>query len=469
MLFGRRNNCVRFRTSDETNTRPVHAWTLSKRGIMLSCPVAHGSPVDTDDDRFSLADETYTSDPHAALEQLREKYGALAPINLAEGVPATLVLGYRAAVRILFDPEHFPANPRQWEATVAEDCPLLPMLAWRPAARYTDGTEHAGLREVSRAAIDPVDLYAMHATVEDLATAIVNTWIEAGSADLASQYALPLVFAVLNNLIGCPTDIGKRVTAGMAARFDSTASAERGMNMLIDALSELVQHKRDQPGDDMTTRLIDHPLKLSDEKIVAQLASFYGAGIEATRNLILNAVYLLLTDDSFGGSVLGGNLSPRDAVDWVLFNNPPMVNFCITYPKQPVLVDNTWLPAHQPVVICILACNLDPDADGELSIAGPHTDPDAVDRTGNRSHLAFGTGNHACPARDVAYQLAVDALVYLLDLVPEIRLAKPAEELGLRPGPFQRALEALPVVFPRAKPILQAQRTRPRDSQPTRG
>ena len=185
----------------------------------------------------------------------------------------------------------------------------------------------------------------------------------------------------------------------------------------------------------------------------------------------------MLTDDPFGGSLLGGNLSPRDAVDWVLFNNPPMASFCITYPRQAVLIDNTWLPAHQPVVISILGCNLDPDADGELSIlrvrraqageggsagvADHHNDPDAVDRTGNRSHLAFSTGSHACPARDVAYQLTVDALLTLLDLVPEIRLAKPADGLAWRPGPFHRALEALPVEFPRAKPFSVPQRTTP--------
>ncbi|WP_433759563.1 cytochrome P450 [Nocardia sp. CA-135398] len=438
--------------------------------------MAHGAPGGgTDDDRVSLDDEKFIRDPHAALEQLRGEYGTLAPIYLAPGIPATLVLGYRTAVQILFDPDHFPADPRLWEATVAADCPLRPMLAWRPAARFTDGPEHAEYRNVSRAAIDPVDLYAMHATVEDLATALVNTWIETGRADLASHYALPLTFAVLNNLIGCPADIGKRVTAGMAARFNATASSEQGMNELTDALSELVQLKRDQPGDDMTTRLINHPIKLRDEitklrddEIVAQLASFYGAGIEATRNLIVNALHLMLTDDAFGGSVLGGNLSPRDAVDWVLFNNPPMANFCITYPRQPVLIDHTWLPAHQPVVISITACNLDPHACGQLTIPGLHNEPDAVvDRTGNRSHLAFGTGGHACPARDVAYQLAVDALVYLLDLVPEIKL-DPAEELVPRPGPFQRALEALPVVFPKTKPIRVPPRTAPR-IQPTRG
>ncbi|MGW5514809.1 cytochrome P450, partial [Nocardia africana] len=33
-------------------------------------------------------------------------------------VAATLVLGYYTAVRILHDPEHFPADPRPWQQSV---------------------------------------------------------------------------------------------------------------------------------------------------------------------------------------------------------------------------------------------------------------------------------------------------------------------------------------------------------------
>ncbi|MFE9328288.1 hypothetical protein ACIHDR_45900 [Nocardia sp. NPDC052278] len=223
--------------------------------------------------------------------------------------------------------------------------------------------------------------------------------------------------------------------------------------MLTEALTKLVRYKHDQPGDDITTRLIDHPSKLNDDEIVAQLISFYGAGIEPLHNLILNTLHLMLTDDRFGGSLLGGSLSTRDALDAVLFDNPPMTNFCITYPRQPVLIDETWLPADQPVVVSIAACNNDPITDG--------------DRTGNRSHLSFSTGTHACIARPLAYQVAQDAVDYLLDLIPEITLAVRAAELTWRPGVFQRALTALPVVFPRAQPISLQQQTKPRVFQPT--
>ncbi|WP_280186414.1 MULTISPECIES: cytochrome P450 [Nocardia] len=420
----------------------------------MSCPVL-GSPVDTDKShRFPLYDEAFTRDPHAAYEEMRRKYRTLAPVLLAPGVPGTLVLDHPTAVRILHDPEHFLHDPRAWQQTVPHHSPLRHMMEWYPAARYTDGYEHIRFRQASAAAIDEVDLHALHDTVENLATPLVESWITTGRAELASQYAFPLVFAVLNQALGCPAEIGQRIAAGMAARFNSTEESEAGMGVLTAALTDLVQLKRAQPGDDMTTRLIDHRNKLDDNEVVAQVMSFYGAGIEAARNLILNTLLLMLTDDRFGGSLLDGSLSTRDALDEVLFDNPPMANFCTTYPRQPMLIDNTWLPANQPVVISIAACNNAPSTKG--------------DRTGNRSHLAFGAGPHACPARPMAYRIAQDAIDYLLDLAPDIKLATPLDQLEWRPGFFHRALTELPVEFTVPNRSSVTPPTQPQGSQPTR-
>ncbi|MEV5839897.1 cytochrome P450, partial [Nocardia sp. NPDC052112] len=74
-------------------------------------------------------------------------------------------------------------------------------------------------------------------------------------------------------------------------------------------------------------------------------------------------------------------------------------------------------------------------------------------RTGNRSHLAWGIGPHACPAQSLAYLIAKDAIDQLLDALPEIRLAIPADEAAWRPGPFHRSLVALPVTFPPSAPL----------------
>jgi cytochrome P450 len=363
----------------------------------------------------------------------------MVPIELAPGVPATLVLGYHTALQILNDPDHFPADPRAWQDSVPEDSPVRPMLQWYPNALRNTGTVHLRYRQAYTAAIDGIDMHALHGAVEKVAVPLINSFCEAESADLIGQYAFPLVFEILNQMVGCSAELGQRVATGMALLFD-TVEAARGMTMLSEALMELITLRRAEPADDVTSRLAHHPAKLDDTEMLYNLISFYGAGLEPQQNLIANTLLLMLTDDRFGGDVLGGALSTRDALDEVLFNDPPMANFSVTYPRQPILIDNTWLPANQPVVISLAACNNDP------AIAGG-------DRTGNRAHLAWSAGPHACPARSLAYLIAQDAIDQVLDALPAMELAVPKEDLQWRPGPFHRAMAALPVVFPKSPPL----------------
>lgn len=388
-----------------------------------------------------LGTPEFAADPHGAYEGMRRDHGAMVPIELSPGVPATLVINYRTALRILNDPEHFPADPRIWQETIPEDSPIRPMMQWYPNALRNSGAEHVRYRQAYVASIDGIDLHAVHSTVEAIAGPIIESLAGVGTADLVSQYALPLVFEALNQLVGCSADIGQRVATGMAALFD-TVNAAWGMQTLAEALLELIALRRAEPGDDVTSRMAHHAAALNDEEMLYQLVSFYGAGIEPMQNLIANTLLLMLTDDRFGGDVLGGSLSTRDALDEVLFNDPPMANFSISYPRQPTLVEDTWLPANQPVLISLAACNNDPE------IAGG-------DRTGNRSHLAWSAGPHACPARSVAYLVAQTAIDQLLDALPELQLAVPKHEISWRPGPFHRAMVALPVDFP-INPALRA-------------
>ncbi|PXX71650.1 cytochrome P450 [Nocardia tenerifensis] len=387
-----------------------------------------------DIDRVLLYSPEFAADPHRAYAAMRAEYGPLVPVELAPQVPATLVIGYHTALRILHDPEHFPADPRSWQHTVPADSAVLPLLEWRPNALRSSGAEHARYRVANTSAINGVDLGELRDAVDELATALIDRFRRAGTADLVREYAQPLAFGIVNRMLGCPAEIGERIARGMVAIFEGDDAAQ-GNRLLTEALMELVEHKRAEPGADITTSLLNHQVALDDLELVHQLVVLYGAGIEPLQNLILNALLLILDDDRFGGDLLGGSLSTRDALDEVLFTDPPMANFCVTYPRQPVLIDGVWLPAHQPVVISMAAGNNDPAIRAD-------------DRTGNRSHLAWSAGPHACPARSAAYLVAQEAVDQLLDILPDLELATPASELVWRPGPFHRALATLPVRFP---------------------
>src|SRR5690606_7843250 len=125
----------------------------------------------------------------------------------------------------------------------------------------------------------------LHAIIEEISISLINSFCADGYCDVVGQYASPLIFATLNALLGCPPELGHRAAQGLAAMCD-TVDAEAGNATQADALLELARLKRLRPGDDITSRLVQHPVHLSDEEIRQQLALMYGAGTEPPQSLI---------------------------------------------------------------------------------------------------------------------------------------------------------------------------------------
>ncbi|WP_329343806.1 cytochrome P450 [Streptomyces sp. NBC_01352] len=401
----------------------------------------HPDPV-VSSDRIAMYEPAFATDPHAAYEHMRRTYGPLVPVELSPGVPATLVIGYQQARQILNDRLRFPADPRVWQQHVPASCPVRPMMEWRPNALRSAGVEHARYRAANTASLNAVDQHELRALVEKIAFSTIGDFRAIGRADLLTQYAWPIAFRVLSALLGCPDEIGQRIADGMAKIFEAEATeAARGNQDLAQAVAELVALRQQQPGNDVTSRLLAHPAHLNDQEMAHQLVTLYGAGIEPLTNLIANTILKILIDAAFAAGLHAAQSTVRDALDTVLYTDPPLANFCITYPPYPVDIDGVLLPANQPVVISMAACNNDPEL-----IRGVPTGRS----TGNRAHLAWSIGPHTCPARSHAYLIAETAITYLLDALPEIDLAVPTVELKWRPGPFHRALAALPVLFPAA-------------------
>lgn len=394
-------------------------------------PVSAGS-------RIRLDDPAFAADPHRAYAEMRRRHGPLVPVELAAGVPATLVIGYQVAVRILNDEQHFPADSRRWEQKAGPGCPLVPMLGYRQNALRTAVPEHERYRRTIMAALETVDLHKVNDTVARAAESLINGFCERGSADLQGEYAYPLTFRVLSELLGFPEHAAAEAYEGMAAMLEGV-DAEAGQQRFVQALIGVIQQKQAAPGDDLTSALLRQPDALDPMEMVNQTALLFSMGTEPTCNLILNALLLMMTDEQYGGQVLSGAMATRDAIDAVLFQDPPLANWSVSYPRQPQLVGDTWLPADEPVVISLAACNNDPAVRG--------------DRRGNRSHLAWGAGPHACPAQSLGRTIASQAIDLLLDALPDLQRRDPAEPVDWRPGQFHRAPATLPVSFPACAPM----------------
>jgi len=172
---------------------------------------------------------------------MRARFGSLVPVWLAPGVPATLVVGYWTALGILNDPEHFPADPSVWQRGIPPQCPVLPMMQKRPNALRSSGIEYARYRAANVDALSRVDLTVLHAVVERSAVRLISGFSGRGRADLLGDYAYPLVFEVIGELIGCEPEISERVAAGMAMMFDTTADAVEGNRVAVRALGNSSQ------------------------------------------------------------------------------------------------------------------------------------------------------------------------------------------------------------------------------------
>ncbi|KUJ65659.1 cytochrome, partial [Streptomyces albus subsp. albus] len=370
---------------------------------------------------------------------LRREHGPVAPVLLDGDVPAWLVLGYSELSYVTTHDELFARDSRRWaalrEGAVPMDSPVLPMMIYRPNCLFTDGAEHLRLRKAVTESLARLNSSRLSRDVERIADYLIDQFIERGTADLLNEYAKLLPLLLFNQLFGCPGDIGDRLTRSMSAIFDGQ-DVLRANAELTECLMELVALKRRQPGEDITSWLIQHPAGLRDEELKDQLVVLMGAGVEPERNLIANALLLMLAGEAPGAPERrGSGMLVEDALDDVLWNTPPIANYATHFPVQDIDLGGVTLKADTPVLISFAAANSDPGL------------TDARQTLSKGAHLAWGAGPHVCPAKSPATLIALTAIEKILNTVPDLALAVPASGVAWRPGPFHRALVSLPVHF----------------------
>ncbi|MGW1720050.1 cytochrome P450 [Streptomyces sp. NPDC002156] len=377
----------------------------------------------------------FAADPQGIYDKLRA-HGPAAPVELAPGVDATLVVQHEMALRVLQNTTLFARDSRRWaalnEGRVSLDSPVLPMMLYRPNVLFTDGAVHLRLRKAVTESLAKLNISRIRRDVEPIADYLIDQFSERGRADLLNDYAKLIPLLLFNKMFGCPADIGDRLNTGMSAMFDSQDDAIKGIEIVATCLQELITLKRREPGDDVTSWLIQHSAGLNDEELRDQLIVLMGAGLEPQRNLIASSLLLLLSD---GPSERGSGMLVEEAIDHVLWNNPPIANYATHYPLQDVDLGGVPVDANTPVVISFAAANSDPALNEARQMAS------------KGAHLAFGAGPHACPAKDPALVIALTAIEKILNALPDLTLSVPQDSLLWRPGPFHRALASLPVRF----------------------
>ncbi|GGR76672.1 MULTISPECIES: cytochrome P450 [Streptomyces] len=396
----------------------------------------------TTPDAVPLSGPRFQTEPARLYREMRRDHGSVVPVLLDGDIPAWLVLGYRELHQVTGDPVLFSRDSdlwNQWE-NIPADWPLLPMIGRKqPSILYTVGERHRQRAAMVSNALEAVDPFEMRGHAERFADELIDALCAAGEADLIAQYAMLLPVRVLARLYGFSDEEGPGLVTALNDMIDGRERALAGQAHLAGSMARLVADRRKEPADDVVSRMLADDSGFSDEEIVQDLMVMMAAGHQPTADWIGNSLRLMLTDDRFAASLFGGRNSVAEAMNEVLWEDTPTQNVAGRWAARDTRLGGRAVRAGDLLLLGLQGANSD-----------PQVRTDASELTGgNNAHFSFGHGEHRCPfpAQEVAEVIARTGIEVVLDRLPDIDLAVPADSLTRRPSPWLRGLTRLPVRF----------------------
>ncbi|MFK4147824.1 cytochrome P450 [Streptomyces sp. NPDC004065] len=380
-------------------------------------------------------------DLEALYEDLRERYGPVAPVLLHDDVPMWVVLGHAENLHMVRTPSQYTRDSRIWtplrEGMVKPDHPLMPHIAWQPICSHAEGDEHKRLRGAVTGAMATIDHRGLRRHIGRATQRLVNRFCESGRADLVDQFAEHLPMAVMCHVLGMPEEYNDRIVHAARDMLKGTETAIASNEYIMGCLLRLAARRRQRPEDDFTSHLINHPAGLTDDEIGQHLRVVLIAAYEATANLLANTIRRVLTEPGFRAQLNGGQMTVPEAVEQSLWDEPPFSTVLGYFAKQDTELGGQRIRRGDGLLFGVAPGNVDPRV---------RPDPKA-DMQGNRSHLAFGGGPHECPGQDIGRAIADVGVDALLMRLPDIRLDCDEQMLRRTESIASRHLMELPVRF----------------------
>lgn len=353
------------------------------------------------------------------------------------------------------DDRHSAAHRTQ-QAQGALSAPYLAQLDDQ-SFLHRDPPDHTRLRRLVAQGFTPRRVEAQRGFVQRFIADVLDEAIQRGELDVVDELAYPLPIAVICELIGIPeTDrafvaawprtqlccsfesgslkaAAELVQAGTGSR---QVEADRIQQQLQDYFAWLIDHRRDNPGNDLVSALLAAESdggQLSIDEINATLRLLFVAGYENAVNLLGHGTLALVRHPDQWAALRDDPTLAAGAVDETLRYDAPF-----QFTRRIALADldlgGYRINRGRHVLAVIAAANRDPDH---------AADPDRFDirRTGTR-HLAFGSGIHACLGGPLARMQAEATFTALTQRLVDPHLE--AHPPRYRPDVF-RSLESLPI------------------------
>jgi cytochrome P450 len=395
-------------------------------------------------------DAAVRDDPSPHFNEARARC-PVQKVRLADGHDAWVVLGYDAARQALNEPR----ISKDMLAAVDVDADVvaegLPGPAFSRHMLNVDPPDHTRLRRLVARAFVPSRVAALEPAVRAAAEDLVDQLTAGGTetpVDLVAGFAQPLPFQVIGDLLGIPPADRARLHGNFQVLLsawtgDPPAHVVAASDAILAYLGELVDAKRRHPTEDLVSVLVTagDDDRLSRQELLSSLFQLIVAGHDTTTSLIGNGIVALLDHPAQLRFVVDDPSRIPAAIDELMRFSAPVPHATFRVTREPVILDDVEIPAHEQVLVCLAAANRDPSH---------FSDPDVLDITRDHGpNVGFGHGIHHCLGAPLARMEARIAFEILLGRHPQLRLAVDRDALAWTHGDglVLRGLASLPVVL----------------------
>ena len=296
---------------------------------------------------------------------------------------------------------------------------------------YADPPRHRELRGVASRSFAPKALAYMVEHVRRHVSEVVEGITAGEPLDFVESVAAPLPIRVAETLIGLPRGYEQEIRGWSDALeamklvhgVDELTRTVADFSKMNDFFREQIAYKRDNPGEDLISTLLEARLDgepLSESNLLIYCSTFLAAGSDTTRSL-LAGMALALAEHPEQLARLQHDRSLLDrAIEESLRWTTPARGFMRTAVHD-TEINGTEIKQGQRVYLLYDAGNRDPEV-----FADPWTYD--IQRPTATSHLSFGYGVHLCIAAHLARIEARVLFGALLDRFSTFELAgKPRE------------------------------------------
>ncbi|OPG06438.1 cytochrome [Streptomyces sp. GKU 895] len=315
----------------------------------------------------------------------------------------------------------------------------------RGAVGFLDPPDHTRLRRTVAAALTSKGVERVREKSRRMLDELVDELVQDGPpADLTATVLTPFPIAVICELMGVPAadrHVMHTWTQLILSSAHGKQVSEKAKKEMGAYFGDLIGLREGSTGEDVASLLgaaVGRGEVTLDEAV--GLAVLLQIGGEAVTNNSGQMFYLLLTRPDLADRLRTDPSIRPQAIDELLRYIPHRNAVGLSrIALEDVGIRGVRIRAGDPVYVSYLAANRDPDV---------FAFPETIDFTRSPNpHVSFGFGPHYCPGGMLARlesELLVDAL---LDRLPDLRLAVPADQVPFKKGALIRGPEALPVTW----------------------